>query len=61
MQEAHTIDLSYQLTLVISLVKTTFWKGNSILDTNAKLIVLTSYFSQTELVKLFLQSKAQVF
>jgi hypothetical protein len=33
MQEEHTIDLSSQLTLAISLVKTAFWKGNLILDT----------------------------
>jgi hypothetical protein len=50
MQEEHIVDLSSQLTVAISLVKTTFWKGNLILDTNAKLNFSTIYFPQIEFV-----------
>jgi hypothetical protein len=50
MQEEHTVGLSFQLTLAISVVKTTFCKGNLILDKNAKLNILATYFPQIELV-----------
>jgi hypothetical protein len=44
MQEEHIVDLSSQLTLAISLVKTTFWKGNLVMDANAKLNILATSF-----------------
>jgi hypothetical protein len=50
MQEKHIVNLSSQLNLAISLAKTSFWKGNLILDTNAILNVSTTYFPQIELV-----------
>jgi hypothetical protein len=50
MQEEHTIDLFSQLTLAIFLAKTTFRKGNLILDTNVKLNILATYFPQIALV-----------
>ncbi len=42
MQEKHNVDLSSQLTMAISLVKITFYKGNLIFDTNVKLNVLAT-------------------
>jgi hypothetical protein len=50
MQEKRIVDLSSQLTLAISLVKTTFWKENLVLDTNAKLNILTTCSPQIKLV-----------
>jgi hypothetical protein len=50
MQEKHNVDLSSQLNLTISVVKTTSCKGKLILDRNAKLNILAAYFPQIELV-----------
>jgi hypothetical protein len=50
MYEKHNVDLSFELTLAIFLVKTTLWKGNLILDTNIKLNISATYFPQIELV-----------
>jgi hypothetical protein len=50
MQEEHIVNLSFKLSLVISIVKITFWKGNLILDTNEKLNISTTCLPQIELV-----------
>ncbi len=54
MQEEHAIFFFLPLAMVIFLVNIVSWKGNLVLDTSVKLIVLTKYFPQTEIVYYFL-------
>jgi hypothetical protein len=53
MQEKHVITLFFPLALVIFLVKKKNWKGNLALDISTKLIILTKYFPQIELLLFF--------